>query len=359
MRRQYRGRTDAMVKSQEGEQGFWPSYADMMSAVALILFFLMLLSYISNMITGNNLKNTELQLEDTRIQLVAREKELNELESTLAVTKQQVEDAASELEKVSEDLDEVKVTLAAKEEDLAAQDKLLADQKTQLESQRSVLSDQEKKLAEQQALIGEQEEYLSAATEEILELRGQMETIVGVRKSVLEQIRDSVVQVMGDSSKVEIDNGNIVFNEGVFFDVGSYAIKPGAGEMLGQLSRVFERFLADENNLQYVDSIVISGHADSTGNAQDNRTLSSNRANAVLGYLLESGGYGLQRYSSCFCAAGYGDTRPVASNDTEEGRAQNRRIEISIVLKDDSIMDIVNDYLELDLPAAAQAEVQG
>ena len=366
MRRQYRGRTDAMVKSQEGEQGFWPSYADMMSAVALILFFLMLLSYISNMITGNNLKNTELQLEDTRIQLVAREKELNELESTLAVTKQQVEDAASELEKVSEDLDEVKVTLAAKEEDLAAQDKLLADQKalldnqkSQLESQRSVLSDQEKKLAEQQTLIGEQEEYLSAATEEILELRGQMETIVGVRKSVLEQIRDSVVQVMGDSSKVKIDNGNIVFNEGVFFDVGSYAIKPGAGEMLGQLSRVFERFLADENNLQYVDSIVISGHADSTGNAQDNRTLSSNRANAVLGYLLESGGYGLQRYSSCFCAAGYGDTRPVASNDTEEGRAQNRRIEISIVLKDDSIMDIVNNYLELDLPAAAQAEVQG
>ena len=359
MRRQYRGRTDAMVKSQEGEQGFWPSYADMMSAVALILFFLMLLSYISNMITGNNLKNTELQLEDTRIQLVAREKELNELESTLAVTKQQVEDAASELEKVSEDLDEVKVTLAAKEEDLAAQDKLLADQKAQLESQRSVLSEQEKKLSEQQALIGEQEEYLSAATEEILELRGQMETIVGVRKSVLEQIRDSVVQVMGDSSKVKIDNGNIVFNEGVFFDVGSYAIKPGAGEMLSQLSRVFERFLADENNLQYVDSIVISGHADSTGNAQDNRTLSSNRANAVLGYLLESGGYGLQRYSSCFCAAGYGDTRPVASNDTEEGRAQNRRIEISIVLKDDSIMDIVNNYLELDLPAAAQAEVQG
>ena len=359
MRRQYKGRTDAMVKSQEGEQGFWPSYADMMSAVALILYFLMLLSYISNMITGNNLKNTESQLEDTRIQLVEREKELNELESTLAVTKQQVEDAASDLEKGSEDLDEVKVTLAAKEEDLAAQDKVLADQKAQLESQRSVLSDQEKKLSEQQALIGEQEEYLSAATEEILELRGQMETIVGVRKSVLEQIRDSVVQVIGDSSKVKIDNGNIVLNEGVFFDVGSYAIKPGAGEMLSQLSRVFERFLSDENNLQYVDSIVISGHADSTGNAQDNRTLSTNRANAVLGYLLESGGAGLQRYSSFFSASGYGDTRPVASNDTEEGRAQNRRIEISIVLKDDSIMNIVNNYLELDLPAAAQAEAQG
>ena len=48
-----------MVRSQEGEQGFWPSYADMMSAVALILFFLMLLSYIQNLITGNNLRSTQ------------------------------------------------------------------------------------------------------------------------------------------------------------------------------------------------------------------------------------------------------------------------------------------------------------
>ena len=79
----------------------------------------------------------------------------------------------------------------------------------------------------------------------------------------------------------------------------------------------------------------------------------------MLGYLLESGGAGLQQYSSFFSASGYGDTRPVASNDTEEGRAQNRRIEISIVLKDDSIMNIVNNYLELDLPAAAQSEAQG
>ena len=53
MRRQFKGRSDAFVRSNDGEQGFWPSYADMMSAVALILFFLMLLSYIQNLITGN------------------------------------------------------------------------------------------------------------------------------------------------------------------------------------------------------------------------------------------------------------------------------------------------------------------
>ena len=42
MRRQYRSHMEGSVASSEGEQGFWPSYADMMSAVALILFFLML-----------------------------------------------------------------------------------------------------------------------------------------------------------------------------------------------------------------------------------------------------------------------------------------------------------------------------
>ncbi len=342
MRRQYSGRSDAMVKSAEGEQGFWPSYADMMSAVALILFFLMLLSYIQNLITGNNLQNTKELLEDTKTQLASTELELSELEDTLALTLKQVDEAEAELETVTVDLDKVRLTLKEKEEDLAAQDKLLADQK-------ALLSNQETR-------ISEQEEYLKAATKELLEMRGQMQTIAVLRLSILEQIRDSVVSVMGDASKVSIgENGNIVLSEGVFFDVGSSEIKGGAMPTLNQLIDVFAKFLADSENTRYVDSIVISGHTDSTGTDENNRILSTDRANAVLGYLLSNGGGKLQQYASYFCAAGYGETRPVASNDTEEGRAQNRRIEISIILKDDSILDIVDNYLEIDLPAEAQA----
>ena len=73
----------------------------------------------------------------------------------------------------------------------------------------------------------------------------------------------------------------------------------------------------------------------------------------MLNYLLAGQGGKLNRYSSYFCAAGYGETRPVAGNDTEEGRAQNRRIELSIILKDDSVMDIVESYLDIDLPSSA------
>ena len=334
MRRQYSGRADSMVKSAEGEQGFWPSYADMMSAVALILFFLMLLSYIQNLITGNNLQNTQELLDDTKTRLASTELELKDTEDTLALTLKQVEDAESELSRVTVDLDRVKLTLAEKEDDLAAQDQLLSNQA---------------------ALLQEQEEYMKAASKEILELRGQMQTIAVLRLSILEQIRDSVVKVMGDASKVSIgENGNIVLSEGVFFDVGSSAIKAGAIPTLNQLIDVFQRFLSDPDNVKYVDSIVISGHTDSTGTDENNRVLSTDRANAVLGYLLDNGGGKLQQYASYFCAAGYGETRPVADNETEEGRAQNRRIEISIILKDDSVLDIVESYLDIDVPESVQ-----
>ena len=324
MRRQYKGRSDALVKSAEGEQGFWPSYADMMSAVALILFFLMLLSYIQNLITGNNLRSTQEALAETRITLA-------DTQDVLSLTLREVKDAEDDLAKITIDLDEAKLLLAQQQEELAAQDQLLADQN---------------------ALIGEQEDYMKAASEELLAMRSQMQTIAVLRLSILEQIRDSMVKVMGgDAGKVSIgSNGNIILSESILFDLGSSEIKKDAAPALDQLTEVFAKFLADDENAKYVDSIVISGHTDSTGTDETNRVLSTARANAVLGYLMENDGGALDDYASFFCAAGYGKTRPVASNATKEGRAANRRIEISIILRDDTVMDIVESYLDIELP---------
>ena len=343
MRRTFQGRSGAFVRSSEGEQGFWPSYADMMSAVALILFFLMLLSYIQNLITGNDLQNTQEVLADTRAQL----------ELTLT----QVDEAKSDLEAVTIDLAEAQLSLDEQKGKLDEQSAQLAAQTKELASQKDELAAQDKLLADQKALLGEQEKYLKAADKELLEMRSRMQTIAVLRLSILEQIRDSVVAVMGDASKVSIgDNGAIVLDEGVLFDFGSSAIKPAARPTLDRLVEVFKSFLSDDENARYVDSIIISGHTDSIGTDAENRVLSTARANAVLNYLLTAQKGELNAYAQYFCAAGYGATRPVASNDSDEGRAQNRRIEISITLRDDTIMDIVENYLELDLPEGAAAQ---
>ncbi|HAT1683016.1 TPA: OmpA family protein [Klebsiella oxytoca] len=73
--------------------------------------------------------------------------------------------------------------------------------------------------------------------------------------------------------------------------------------------------------------IVVSGHTDNTGNPKLNQTLSLKRAEAVRDWMRDTGDVP----ESCFAVQGYGESRPVATNDTPEGRALNRRVEIRLV----------------------------
>ncbi len=367
MRRGYVGRSDALVKSEQGEQGFWPSYADMMSAVALILFFLMLLSYTQNLITGNNLRNTQKTLSNTEETLSVTQQNLSnsqteleraqlslaEAQSELALKLREVENAEAELTRITGDLDEAQAALSLQQSTLEQQQAELSAQNAQLLQQQSELSAQAAQLEQQQALIAAQDQYVRDANEELLQMHNQMQSISVLRLSIVEQIRDSVAQVMGDSNSVSIsDNGSIVLGDGVFFDVGKSEIKAEAMPTLNKLIDAFAVILSNEENVRYIDSIVISGHTDNTGENWQNRVLSTNRANAVLNYLLTNSGGKLAPYVQYFSAAGYGEERPIDGTDqsTDAGRAANRRIEISIILKDESILDIVDSYLRLEVP---------
>lgn len=384
MRRQFRGRSEAFVRSNDGEQGFWPSYADMMAAVALILFFVMLLSYIQNLITGNKLENTRAALADTEERLTATQTLLEEARTMLEDTKLELESALTELQSTKTELQSTKTELATtriqlneKREQVRSTEAQLAEvsaeltqtnqelsqtnlalsqtsqelsqkqaelgqMQTSLSLMQTELGQKQAELASQNAQLSAQSATITEQEAQIADMRRQMNALAVLRYDILKQIRDSMVATIGDSSKVSIgESGNIILNESILFDSGKFDIKPEAEPALDLLIDVFYRFLSDENNRSYVESIVISGHTDSDGSDESNRELSTNRANAVLGYLLTGKGGKLNVYAECFCAAGYGETRPIASNDTMEGKAANRRIEISITLKDDSIMALV------------------
>ena len=297
----------------------------MMSSVALILFFLMLIAYLQNLITGNRLVRTEDALRAT--------------EDTLATTLVQVEDAQKELSVLTLDLEDAKQAILVQEDQMAQYAATIA-------GQTATLEDQEK-------LIAGQKEYIALTTEELTRLRAQMQTIAVLRLSVLEKVKASIAATLGDESKVRVgDNGSIILNDGLFFDYNSADIKRASYPLLDELAAAFAAFLSDGDNARYVDSILISGHTDNSGAAKRNRELSTERANAVLNYLFSAKGGILSAYEAYFCAAGYGSTRPVADNATNAGRSANRRIELSIILKDESVLALVDAYLKQQMPAA-------
>jgi outer membrane protein OmpA-like peptidoglycan-associated protein len=102
--------------------------------------------------------------------------------------------------------------------------------------------------------------------------------------------------------------------KGVTFDTAKATIRP---ESYPQLDTVAE-FMTHKKSAR----LEISGHTDNQGSAKTNKALSERRAMACRSYLISKGIDG-----SRITAIGYGDTRPVAPNNTEEGRQQNRRIE--------------------------------
>ena len=332
-----RGTTSSYGTGSGGEQGFWPSYADMMSAVALILFFLMLLAYIQNMITDNDLKGTK--------------EELTEALAQLSITSAEVEQAQKELQVIFENLELARQDLDAQQLHIDEQESYISQQAEYIAQQQASIDAQREIIAQQQAQADAQQEYLNSTQAELTQLRSQMQTVAVLRLSIVEQIRSSIEAVMGNTNTVSAsENGSLVLSESVLFDQGSAELKAASKQVLDQLANGFAAFLANPENTQYVDTIVIAGHADSTGSAELNRELSSKRANSVLNYLMNTGGGRLESYAQYFSASGYGATRPVADNGTPEGRARNRRIEISIILKDDTVLDILDQYLAIEMP---------
>ena len=127
-------------------------------------------------------------------------------------------------------------------------------------------------------------------------------------------------QTAGTGIDVSRDGDVIKLNlpDGVTFDFAKYDLKPQFYPALNTVAATLK---------EYNQTIVeVSGHTDSIGSDAANQTLSERRANAVSSYLI---GQGVQRER--FEVVGMGERYPVASNDTDSGRALNRRVEIRLL----------------------------
>ena len=115
---------------------------------------------------------------------------------------------------------------------------------------------------------------------------------------------------------IEANSLLITLDSGILFDVDKYDVRPEAEEVLKNLAIVLKE--AD------IKAFEIDGHTDSDAGDKHNQILSENRANAVKNFLASQG------ITAEITIKGYGKTRPIASNDTPEGKQKNRRVEILI-----------------------------
>jgi len=129
------------------------------------------------------------------------------------------------------------------------------------------------------------------------------------------QSPDSTYEKNIPLSPIEV-NASMVLNN-IFFDVNKYELKP---ESQVELDKVVQ-LLKDNPTVK----IEISGHTDNVGKPTDNLTLSNNRAKMAVNYLISNG-----IKPDRLTAKGYGETKPVADNATEQGKAKNRRTELKI-----------------------------
>ncbi len=130
----------------------------------------------------------------------------------------------------------------------------------------------------------------------------QAEELAGIEGAKTERLEDEI---------------KITWDSAVLFDFDSAMLKPESQENIKKLADVFVKFPDTE--------IVVAGHTDAKGSEEYNKKLSERRALSVREYLVDMG-----VPPSRFRTEGHGGLQPVATNDTDDGRRLNRRVEIEI-----------------------------
>ena len=133
-------------------------------------------------------------------------------------------------------------------------------------------------------------------------------------KKIEEEIPGADVKRVDDGIVVTFDENN----GGVYFDTNKYNINEKSKQTLDKLAAILKEY-PDTN-------VLVAGHTDNVGKDEYNLGLSQRRAQAVTNYFKSKGLAGNR-----FTTKWYGEKNPIASNDTAEGRAKNRRVNVVIV----------------------------
>jgi len=236
------------------------------------------------------------------------EKEKGQLNSELGDVRGHITDLEQKLASGSASAQEEITKLQKQASELEANTARIAKEREQLRQEQSRLA----ATLEQERLAKEDEITRLTRTQE--ELSKSLQDEISKGNITIQQVRDRLTINMVDR---------------VLFDSGQAQVKPAGVKVLQQVGDVLKTVTDKQIRIEgHTDNVPISSKLQDR--FKTNWELSTARATTVVRYLIDQGGVDRQYLS----AVGYADTHPIASNDSDEGRSSNRRIEIVLYPKD-------------------------
>ena len=228
-----------------------------------------------------------------------------------ARTQAQADDAMRQKEQAQSDRARAEVARSQAESDTAKARNDAADARSEtVQAQSDMASNQAVSANELSIAQADADQSRTAAQQAQLSAQ-QSETDRAAMRTRLSEQLNQILQTR------ESARGLIVNMSDVLFDTGKYSLKPGAREKLAKIAGIL---------LAYPGlNIEVGGYTDNVGGDEMNQKLAENRAGSVRDYLVQQG-----VTTNSVSAKGFGNTRPVASNDNSAGRQQNRRVELLV-----------------------------
>ncbi|MFK7833576.1 MAG: OmpA family protein [Winogradskyella sp.] len=286
-----------------------------------------------------NLKRENRTLTDD---VEALSKEKNTLNNDFDKLQTSYDDALRSLDKYQTDfaaaksnLETLKASYKALEENSSASIAKNSQKNRELLAQ---LEAKEQALATENGRLNSLKQELESRSQRVAEL----ENMIAEKEAAMRQLKDAISKALtnfeGKGLTVEQRNGKVYISmeNKLLFESGSWYVGAQGKQAVQQLGSV----LAENPEI----SVLIEGHTDNVpykGNAQlsGNWDLSAKRATAIVNILRENEIINPENLT----AAGRGEFAPIASNDTAEGKAKNRRIEVILTPKLDEISKLLND----------------
>ena len=272
-----------------------------------------------------SLRNTETQLNDRNEALWDLQDRHDELDSENAQLSGTVEDMTHNLDQARSDIRGKEDAIGELTDNLGQAESVISQQESTMGNLRANLGEAQSAIREKDTDIGSLRLDLGRTQEVVREKERTILELDRTRREIEYNLKDQIAQ---KDVKIEEIEGKlkVTFVDKILFDSGSTKVKEKGQEVLLTLAEVL---VADTNN-----TIVVEGHTDDVEigyplreRFPSNWELSTARAASVVRFLQEQANIKPERLT----ATGYSFHRPIAANESEEARSQNRRIEIILI----------------------------